>query len=239
MHTDVVHNEQSMTPHPAGSARHPQAGGCSPRRMTPARRREHLINTALRLYSQQSLEDVSIDDIVTTADVSRALFYRYFTNIRDVHVAALSTVVDELIGRLTLPPDDDFRQQLHHTLAEFVTFVETYATSYTALLRSGSTIATSTTDTLVDRVRDHVVDLFRERLGHSSSSPMLERTLRGWIAVVETTLLSWLQHTDLPREQLETWLTDQLLAMITTTAQHDPTAAEQIRHLLAESGDEP
>lgn len=219
-------------------------GRRAPRRMSPAQRREHLIDTALQLYRHHAPEDVSIEDIVAEADVSRALFYRYFSNVRDVHAAALSTVVDELIDRITLPADGDFRQQVHTALSDFVTFVETYASSYTTLLRSGSTIASSDTDTLIDRVRDHVVDLFAARLGLARPRPMLEMTIRGWIAVVETTLLSWLEgpvdtpperapeKTPVPRDQLEPWLVDQLLSMIAATARHDPATAGQVGSLL-------
>ena len=81
---------------PAGSAR---AADRRARRMSPQQRRDHLIATALQLYSRRHPEDVSIDDIVAAADVSRALFYRYFTNLREVHLAALGRVVDDLIAR--------------------------------------------------------------------------------------------------------------------------------------------
>lgn len=206
-------------------------GGRPPRRMSPQQRRDHLITTALGLYGRQAPEDVSVDDIVTAADVSRALFYRYFTNIREMHLAALGRVVDDLIDRLALLPGEDLRQRLRAMVAEFIAFTETYATSYTALLRSGSTIATSATDTLVDRVREHVLGLFCTLLEPEAPSPMLERTVRGWISVVETTVLSWLRAGDLSRDELAAWLVDQFFAMLATTAAHDGAAAEQAGRL--------
>ena len=216
-----------MVEHPTRSVR---AGAAArrPRRMAPERRRDHLIATALQLYSRRSPTEVSVDDIVEAADVSRALFYRYFTNIRDLHVTALSKVVDELLVELTLPSSGDFRADLHVALRRFLEFAEIYAASYTALLRSGSTIATSGTSTLVERVRTHVVDQLREHLGLDETPRALERTLRAWVAVVETTLLSWLEDRDMADEQLEFWLTDQLFAMVATTARHDPTTARKL-----------
>lgn len=227
-----IRKEPSMTIHDPGSGRQARSVSRPPRRMSPERRREHLINTALRLYSQRPPEDVSIDDIVTEADVSRALFYRYFSNVRDVHVAALTNVVDELVNRVILPADGDFREQLASALSEFVTFVEAYSSGYTALMRSGSTIATSDTGPLIDRVRDHVADLMCDRLGLTRPAPMVLMTIRGWISLVETTLLTWLAEADLPRGQLEPWLIDQLLAMSATTMQHDPKTAQQIGQFL-------
>ncbi|MBE9372964.1 TetR/AcrR family transcriptional regulator [Saccharopolyspora sp. HNM0983] len=199
--------------------------------MAPEQRREHLVSTALQLYSAHAPEDVSIDDIVGAADVSRALFYRYFANIREVHEAALGTVVDELIGRLGGPAPGDFREQLRAALTEFIGFVQTYADSYTALLRSGSTVATSATEGLVERVREHVVELVCLRCGIEEPTGALLLTLHGWVAVVETTLVRWLQEQGIPRESLESWFADQLLSMVATTAEHDPATAAQTAHL--------
>lgn len=199
--------------------------------MAPEQRREHLIATALQLYSARAPEDVSIDDIVGAADVSRALFYRYFGNIREVHEAALGTVVDELIGRLGGPAPGDVREQLRAALTEFIGFVQTYSDSYTALLRSGSTVATTATEGLVERVREHVVDLVCLRCEVEGPTPALLLTLRGWVAVVETTLLRWLQDPSIPRQDLEPWFADQLLSMIATTARHDADTAAQTAHL--------
>lgn len=221
-----------MVDQPARSAPGARAGARRPRRMAPERRRDHLIATALQLYSRRSPQEVSVDDIVEEADVSRALFYRYFTNIRDLHVTALTKVVDELLVELTLPSSGDPRRDLHTALERFLEFAETYAASYTALLRSGSTIATSNTSTLVERVRKHVVDQLREHLGLNEAPRALERTLRGWVAVVETTLLFWLEDRDMSKEQLEAWLADQLFAMVATTAQHDPASARHLSSLL-------
>ena len=147
---------------PAGSAR---AADRRARRMSPQQRRDHLIATALQLYSRRHPEDVSIDDIVAAADVSRALFYRYFTNLREVHLAALGRVVDDLIAELALPAAGELRERLRTALSRFVAFAESYAGSYAALLRSGSTVADRNTDSLVERVRDHVVALFGGLLG--------------------------------------------------------------------------
>ncbi|GAB2675549.1 TetR/AcrR family transcriptional regulator [Saccharopolyspora gloriosae] len=206
------------------------------RRMSPAERREHLLGAALQLYGERAMDDVTIDDIVAEAGVSRALFYRYFSNLREVHVAALTTVVDGLIERIALPQEGDLITQLRLGLAEFVSSVEVFASSYTALLRSGSTIATSETETLIDKVRNHVVEIVRQRVGIDDPAPLLLLTLRGWVALVETTCVTWLQTHNPPREVFEDWLTDQLITMISTTASHDPVVAEQIAPLLREIG---
>lgn len=203
------------------------------RRMTPEQRREHLITTALQLYSQRSAEQITIDDIVDTADVSRALFYRYFTNLPDLHLAALGRVVDDLVAELTVPSTDDIRSDLRTAVSRFLNFAETYSASYTALLRTGSAMADSNTAPLIDGARDRVIDRFREHLGLDELPGALTRTLRAWVTAVETTVLSWLQHRDIGSEELGNWLTDQMFAMLTTTAEHDPTTAALLHPLLS------
>ena len=55
-------------------------------------------------------------------------------------------------------------------------------------------------------------------------------TLRCWTAVVEGALLSWLQERTLPREALDTWLVDQLTAMLGATAAHEEPALS-VKHV--------
>jgi AcrR family transcriptional regulator len=174
-----------------------------PRRMSPERRREHLIAAALELYGSVAPEQVTIDDVTRTADVSRALFYRYFPNITALHVAALRSVADELVSRVVVRPDEPAPEQLHQALDTFLAIVERHAKAFVALLRSGSVIATGE---LV------------AGLGLGEPTPLLLMTVHGWVALVEGTFVTWLQEPTIPRAKLLDWLTEQLGAMLAVTA---------------------
>ncbi|MEK6441246.1 TetR/AcrR family transcriptional regulator [Pseudonocardia sp. T1-2H] len=174
------------------------------RRMSPERRRDHLVAAALELYARMPPEQVTVDDVSRAADVSRALFYRYFPNLPSLHVAALSTIVDELIDRISLPGSGSDvlpTEQLRAALDAFLDTVERHAQAYVALLRSGSVIATGETDALVDAVRRHIVALLVERSGLEDPAPLHLMTLRGWVALTEGALLSWLQERAVPRAE--------------------------------------
>lgn len=216
--------ELTETSQPAGQPRRK-------RRMSPAERREDLIGAALELYSSRAPELVSIDDIISHADVSRALFYRYFGSLRELHVAALRTAVDQLVDRLTNRPVGSLLEQLRHALGVFVDVADTYATAYIALLRSGSVVATQDTDTLVDEVRRLAVREILDVTGVSEPSPLLSLTLRCWVAVVEGSLLIWLQERQMSRAELIGWLMDQLAAMTAATATRDPVVAELLSRI--------
>lgn len=194
-----------------------------PRRMSPQARRDELIAAALDLFGSRAPELVTVDDIIGRAMVSRPLFYRYFSSLRELQVEALRTVtvglVDGLAGLEEGPP----RERLRAAVRGLVDVADHYRAGYVALLRSGSVIATSETDAAIDEVRNRAVELILDALAVTEPSSLLLLTLRCWTAVVEGALLSWLQERTVPRESLDGWLVDQLTAMLSATAAHDPT----------------
>lgn len=190
----------------------------SPRRMAPEARRAQLVSAALDLYGRRSPDEITVEEVTRAADVSRALFYRYFSGVEELHVVALGTVVDELVSRVALPADGDLPEQLAAALDVFVDVVERHARAYVALLRSGSVVSTEATDALVDGVRDHIVDLLCVRGGMPDPTPLQLMTLRGWVALVEGSVLSWLEAGREPdRRELRDWLVEQLFAMLGVT----------------------
>jgi AcrR family transcriptional regulator len=197
--------------------------------MSPQARRDDLIGAALELFGSRPPELVTVDDIVARAEVSRPLFYRYFPSIRELQVEALRTVTDGLLDGLAQLREGPPLERLRGAVRGLIAVAEEYQAGYVALLRSGSVIATSETNAVVDRVRDRAVRLILDVTDVSEPSPLLLLTLRCWTAVVEGTLLSWLQERTVPREGLDEWLVDQLVAMVGATAAHDPTVAHLSR----------
>ncbi|GAA3191640.1 TetR/AcrR family transcriptional regulator [Actinocorallia longicatena] len=202
-----------------------------PRRMAPEDRKQALIDSALELFGKDTPERVTMEDVAAHAEVSRALVYRYFSNIEEIYVAALRTAVDDLVARLQRQREGDLLDQLEATIGEFVSFAEERAAGYIALLRSGSVIATSETAALVDEVRHAAVAEVLARLEIADPSPFLLLTLRCWVAVCEGALLTWLQERTLAKEALVPWLSGQLVAMVAATAGHDPAVADFIAKL--------
>ncbi|MEO3784219.1 TetR/AcrR family transcriptional regulator [Actinocorallia sp. B10E7] len=196
-----------------------------PRRMSPEERRQALIDSALELFGRNGPDRLTMEDVAAHAEVSRALVYRYFSNIEEIRVAALRAAVDDLVARLSRQRDGDLLSQLQETLEEFVSFAEERAAGYIALLRNGSVIATSETAALVDEARHAVVDQVLARLEVATPSPFLLLTLRCWVAACEGAVLTWLQERTLGRESLVPWLSGQLVGMIGATADHDPEVA--------------
>ncbi|WP_167175458.1 TetR/AcrR family transcriptional regulator [Saccharomonospora amisosensis] len=189
--------------------------------MSRQARRDDLIAAALELFSTRAPEDVGIDDVTGRAGVSRPLFYRYFSGLGELRVAALRTVVDDLLDRLRRRASGTREQRLRAAVRALVDVAAEHRCGYLALLRSGSVVETSETNAIVDEVRARAVEVVLAECEIAEPSPILLATLRCWTAVVEGTVLTWLQEGDLRREQLDGWLVDQLMAMLEVTARHD------------------
>ncbi|PXY20261.1 TetR/AcrR family transcriptional regulator [Prauserella flavalba] len=190
--------------------------------MTRAARRDDLIAAALELFSTRAPEDVSVEDVTARADVSRALFYRYFASVRELRVAALRSVVDGLLARLAARAEGTPYDRLRAAVRALAEVAAEHRAGYVALVRSGSAIATSETNAIVDEVREAAVGVILADAGITDPSPMLLTTLRCWTVVVEGALLTWLREDGLEQGKLDAWLVDQLLAMIGATERHDP-----------------
>jgi AcrR family transcriptional regulator len=196
-----------------------------PRRMTPERRREHLIETALGLFADVGPENVAVDDVTRAADVSRALFYRYFPNIAELRVAALTAVVDQILARISDPAGDTPLDQLRGALTAFLDVTRRHSRAYVALLRSGSVVATGDTAALVDGVRHLIVSMVIERLPAPDPSPLLLMTVRGWVALAESATVTWQEEPSVPQEQLVEWLVAQLVSMVEVTAREEQSSS--------------
>ncbi|PXY37210.1 TetR family transcriptional regulator [Prauserella sp. PE36] len=193
--------------------------------MTREARRDDLIAAALELFSTRAPEDVSVEDVTTRADVSRALFYRYFPSVRELQVAALRSVVDGLLARLAARAEGTPHERLRAAVRALAEVAAEHRAGYVALVRSGSAIATPETNAIVDEVREAAVRVILADAGITDPSPMLLTTLRCWTVVVEGALLTWLREGGLEQGKLDGWLVDQLVAMIGATERHDPDTA--------------
>lgn len=201
-----------------------------PRRMSPGQRREDLIAATLRLLTRQAPHLITPADVVAEAEVSRALFYRYFSGIDELFLAALARVTEGLSAQLLPPEDEPLLGQLRHAVHEFFTFAKTYRGPTIALLSRGPVVAAPQAYALVDEVRSSMVAVLLARAGIGSPTPFLRLTLQSWVGTMELAVLTWLtddpERRSLPRHELEDWLVAQLRAALNATAPHDTTTTE-------------
>ncbi|MDK3020160.1 TetR/AcrR family transcriptional regulator [Pseudodonghicola flavimaris] len=85
---------------PEGDTAHPP-DPVDHRTRTAARRRQamrrRLLESAMLVFAEKGVDATVIDDVISTAGVSRGTFYKYFSSNRDLMVAASEELVNELL----------------------------------------------------------------------------------------------------------------------------------------------
>src|ERR1700689_5936007 len=69
-------------------------------------RRAQLLQLARKAFSDRSYDDVSIDDLAREAKISKGLLYHYFPTKRDLYVAGLTEIANELVAACGAIPVD-------------------------------------------------------------------------------------------------------------------------------------
>src|SRR5262245_57038509 len=86
-------------------------------RLETDQRRAQLLELAKAQFSARAYDEVSIDDLAREAKISKGLLYHYFPTKRDLYVAGLSEIANELVAAIMavpqdLPPIEGVRQGL-------------------------------------------------------------------------------------------------------------------------------
>lgn len=174
------------------------------RRLDPDARRRQLVQAGFELIQTRPFSQVSADEVARVVGVSKGLVFHYFPTTRDLQLAVVRAAAAELLSRLDLDPDLPPEGRLGAGLEAFVSFIETQPANYLAIARSvGSDPALLE---IFEETRETVVDLILSALGMSGAPPGLRIVVRGWIAMVEESVLHWLEGTPVPREQLLAFL---------------------------------
>ncbi|MEU9269622.1 TetR/AcrR family transcriptional regulator [Streptomyces sp. NBC_00080] len=206
------------------------------RRMGVEERRQQLIGVALELFAQRSPDEVSIDEIAAAAGISRPLVYHYFPGKLSLYEAALKRASEDLAGRFAEPREGPLGSRLLRVMRRYFDFVDAHGPGFSALMRGGPAVGSSTTNALIDAVRQNAYEQILSHLGITDAPPRLELIVRSWISLAESTALIWLDGRRIPREELEVQLVQDFAALTAVGAAHDDELRTLLRPVL---GDEP
>lgn len=204
------------------------------RRMGVEERRQQLIGVALDLFSHRSPDDVSIDEIAAAAGISRPLVYHYFPGKLSLYEAALQRAADDLAERFVEPREGPLGARLLRVMGRFLDFVDGHGPGFSALMRGGPAVGSSTTNALIDSVRQAAYIQILSHLGVTDPPARLELVIRSWISLAESTALIWLDGRRIPRAELELQLVHDFAALAAVSAAYDDEMAAILRRILAE-----
>ncbi|MGW2561844.1 TetR/AcrR family transcriptional regulator [Streptomyces sp. NPDC001514] len=204
------------------------------RRMGVEERRQQLIGVALELFGHRSPDEVSIDEIAAAAGISRPLVYHYFPGKQSLYEAALRRAADELAGRFVEEPEGPLGGRLLRVMGRFFDFVDEHGPGFSALMRGGPAVGSTTTNAMIDEVRQAAYDQIMAHLGITDPPARLRLVVRSWVSLAESTALLWLDGREIPRAELERQLVHDFAALVAVPAAYDDDMAEVLVRILAD-----
>ncbi|WP_432162066.1 TetR/AcrR family transcriptional regulator [Streptomyces tendae] len=204
------------------------------RRMGVEERRQQLIGVALDLFSRRSPDEVSIDEIASAAGISRPLVYHYFPGKLSLYEAALQRASDDLAARFVEPHQGPLGARLLRVMGRYFDFVDEHGPGFSALMRGGPAVGSSTTNALVDSVRQAAYVQILSHLDVTEPPARLELVVRSWISLAESKALLWLDGRRIPRAELEAQLVHDFAALLAVSAAYDEEMGALLRRVLAD-----
>ncbi|MFJ9675678.1 TetR/AcrR family transcriptional regulator [Streptomyces sp. NPDC101221] len=208
------------------------------RRMGVEERRRQLIGVALELFSRRSPDEVSIDEIASAAGISRPLVYHYFPGKLSLYEAALQRASDDLAARFAEPRQGPLGARLLRVMGRYFDFVDEHGPGFSALMRGGPAVGSSTTNALVDSVRQAAYVQILSHLDVAEPPARLDLVVRSWISLAESTALIWLDGRRIPRAELEVQLVHDFAALLAVSAAQDEEMGALVRRILADEPDD-
>jgi AcrR family transcriptional regulator len=167
-------------------------------RLSPAKRREQLLDLGVKQLSLKRLEDLSIDVLAEVAGISRGLLYHYFSNKRDFHLAILRRMADELITVTAPEGQREPLEQMVVSLEALFDFVGANHKAYLSFVAAAAggdeefhRIYEDARGVLTDRIFDKAGAEALAQLG-IVDGPAVRLMVHGWSAMVEDVMLAWL-----------------------------------------------
>lgn len=190
-------------------------------------RRAMLLEHGLELFSTRAYDEVAIDDIAATANVSKGLLYHYFGGKRDFYLEVVRLASRTLLEATEPDPDKPPAMRGIEGLTAYLEFVVEHEAAFTTLTKGGLG-----TDPDIARIVEHtrlaMVGRLMLELGLNEPRPAFRLALRSWVGGVEAASLDWLERRDTSREHLVCLLLGQLHGAILTACALDPEAGVDI-----------
>lgn len=159
--------------------------------------RQRITEAAFQLFLDRGIESVTIDEIVTLADVSRRTFYRYFSSASDVLRAWDSDITGRLRRAVTeRPADEPPMLAARNALFEVVEHYQAEQSRSITLIRLIKEVqgtGTQMSELLDDWIKglSHGV---ASRLSGNESSLAAELIAHHVMSIAQAATSNWIQH---------------------------------------------
>lgn len=188
-------------------------------------RRQVLIDTARKLFAQRPYDQVTTSEIAKKAGVAYGLIAHHFENKRGLYLAVMNDIAAEIAAvQLSPPPEDaSLTDQLRHALRNHISYVDSYAESFVALVR-GQLGSDPDQQNTVDQLRWLGAQRILLAIGLTEPIPPVLRTaMHGWVGYLDEMMIDRIQHHDVDREALVELAAATLVTTLQAASVLDPS----------------
>ena len=122
-------------------------------RLAPGQRREQILDAANALFAERGYDEVSVEDIASSAGVTRGLVHHYFGGRKQVYIALLERLGAVREEQLPPPVGRSARARLADSVSRWLDWTEQNRTIWLATLGRGEDIADPDIRAVVARAR--------------------------------------------------------------------------------------
>jgi AcrR family transcriptional regulator len=188
----------------------------------PRGERERLIlDVAGGVFARAGYEAASMDEIAESAGVSKPMLYAYFGSKEGLYLAYIDRAGRELLDRLVraTPADGQPAAILRARIGEFLAFVDEHGDGWRVLFREvGSTRpfaerVAEVRGRIAEQIRWMVEEGVAARAGYPG--PAADAIAHALVGAGESLANWWLDHPEVPREEVATWYFGVVQAVVT------------------------
>ena len=163
-------------------------------RLAPAQRREQILDAANALFAERGYDEVSVEDIASSAGVARGLVHHYFGGRKQVYIALLERLGAVREQQLPPPVGRSARARVADNVSRWLDWTEQNRTIWLATLGRGEDIADPDVRHVVtELVRRAVALLAAQHADIANDSPRLRYALECWTGLNRAATRRWLQ----------------------------------------------
>jgi AcrR family transcriptional regulator len=166
--------------------------------MTGKERREQLLDVGRRLFAEKGFEGTSVEEIASTAQVSKPVVYEHFGGKEGLYAVVVDREIRTLLDGITasLGTEDHPRVLLENAALALLGYIESSSDGFRILVRDSPVAqSTGTFASLISDVASQVeyllADEFKARGLEAKVAPLYAQMLVGMVAL---TGQYWLDH---------------------------------------------
>jgi len=163
-------------------------------RLAPGQRREQILDAANVLFAERGYDEVSVEDIASSAAVTRGLVHHYFGGRKEVYIALLERIDTQREEQIPPPVGGSARARLADSVSRWLDWTEQNRTIWLATLGRGEDIADPDVRAVVlELVRRAVALVAAQHADMADDTPRLRYALECWTGLNRAATRRWLQ----------------------------------------------